>query len=442
MHRSVFSGYWLLASLLLSACATQPYRAPSTSCPAQTDVSPADAWWGTFGDSVLLALLAEADRCNVDRAHKALAVRFNRLGEGMQDGVTTKGAVLASEQSGLKGGAFRRHELEVSLSYEVDLWGRIARGQEAGAWLTRASEEDLLAWRLLLQAEVAAAYWQLVARMGQLQRQQEVVDLTGRLLQLEVRAAALGAARERDVRDRRQAWLAAQETREVLEAQAQRQRERLASLLDQPVLSPVAPSPSAELTETLPEVPADIPASRLLRRPDVAAGEARLRRQLALQDQARASLMPAMALTGSAGAINPALHQWLNQPFVALLGSLSLPFLNRDLHIARDQAGINVAIEVEGYRRLVNRALREVDDALASRRRLRVEEQYIQQQLSLARQAESEIDRRLRAGDVGHREPMEARVARLEQEKRLVEVRMERKINLAMLYKAVGGAPQ
>jgi outer membrane protein TolC len=431
---------WPLLGLLLVACAATPYRAPPVECPAVAGAAPV-AWWKSFADPQLLSLLSELGRCNVELANKVLRVRYYRLAEGRSD-ISAKGLLMAKETAALDGGgAVRSHALEATVSYELDLWGKVAREHEADAWQTRVSEAEWQALLLSLQSEVAGVYWQLTAGQRERRLQQEIVGLAERLWRLEIRAQALGAVAASEVRLRYQAWLDRREALDRLDARIQQLRERQAALLDQPQLAAVR-SLGAEdvaMPEQLPEVPSGLPADMLLQRPDIAAGVAELRRLMARKDIAAARFLPELTLTGLLGAASPALRQWLSQPAAGLVGSLSLPLFDHNLTIARDQAQIEVEIAAGNYRRLVNGALREVDDALTSRQRLHQEVERALVQWSLARDEENEARRRWRAGDADSRLPLLARMRRLEWESRLLVLRSEQKINLATLFKAMGG---
>lgn len=428
----------LMSGWLLCGCAATPYRAPVSLCQAGPAARTPEAWWQGFSDPRLLALLAEVDRCNVDLARKALEWRASQLAVG-RSAIEARGGLSAHERRPLEGGsALRGHSLDLSVSYEIDLWGRVARGREADAWLAQAHAAELRALRLSLQADVASAYWLLAARLRQQALQRERVSLSAELARLEARAAEIGAQPARVAREQRQAWLAAQAERSRLDAQVQAQRERLAALLDRPTQNAL----EAVLQAARPEVPEGLPSDLLRRRPDLAAEEARLRRQMARKDEAQARLMPAFSLTASLGAASTSLRQWLSDPVGGLLGSLTLPFLDgHNLAIARDQAQLEVESAAAAYRRVVNRALREVEDALDTRQRLRQEGERAEAGLVLARRDEREAEVRRQAGDADRRTVIQARMQRLEQEQQWVGLQAEQNINLALLYKVMGGAP-
>lgn len=429
----------VLLACSLVACQATPYVQPSRWCEAATTSQP-DVWWQGFDDPVLLDLLASARRCNIDLAKKALEVRRYQLESGRSD-LQWQGQLSGDSQTAVAGGPSQRvFGAKFSLTYELDLWQRLSRAHDSAAWLAQASQEERRALLLSLDADVAQAYWQRSALAALVRLAREDRRTRQQMLALTRVALKYGAQPQREVWQQQQALLLLEQKVSALERGEQWAGVRLAALLDQGA----APAFRTHWKSGagMPGVASDVPVKLLERRPDVSAQQARLYSRLAALDVARSSFMPALSLTGSLGSSAPALTQWLSQPTAALLAGLSFPFLNwHNLSLNRDLAQIDLQSVSLDYRRSLIQAGREVAEVLEQRQRLQSDVLRAHQGLRLAQQAEREAVLQLDAGDTDRLSVYHARLLRVQQESALIEAQLEQRINLALLYKALGGAP-
>jgi len=173
----------LLAALVLAGCASPPaidqgkLPAPPAAFKEAggrwTRVAPADAqargeWWNAFGDPVLDELMARAvasnDRIQVAAARLAQAravVRSTAADRAPQVGFFA-GALRGTQP---QTGTLPRTNLSAgaNLSYEVDVFGKLARVTDAAELDAQAREALLHSARLLVQADVAQTYFALRA---------------------------------------------------------------------------------------------------------------------------------------------------------------------------------------------------------------------------------------------------------------------------------------
>jgi outer membrane protein TolC len=363
--------------------------------------------------------------------------------ESERSDLQLQGQLSAKSQNPLNGEAAQRfHDATFSASYEIDLWGRLARTHDVSAWLASASQAERRALMLVLDADVAQAYWQRSALSSRLVLAEQRHEIQQRLLALTQVAVNAGAEPPRELWNRKQALLLSEQTLSQLAREEQLIALRLATLLDR-----TTPPPTTVvrwgLDAPLPAVGANLPADLLARRPDVMAQEARLRSRLAALDVSQANFMPALTLTGSLGATSSALGQLFSLPSGAALASLALPFLNwKNLSIAREQARIDYLSVSLDYRRSVMQALRETRDALSWHQRLQQDQLRAQEALALAQKNEQEATLRVEQGDQSAITQYHAVLLRNEYEDVLIRVQLDQRSNLAMLYKALGGAPK
>ena len=429
----------LLPVMLLSACAVAPYTRPITECPDGVTLQ-ADGWWRQFGDPALEAVVTESLRCNVDLAKQAIAVERARLTLEQGD-LVPAGVVSDSVEKPLGGGgAIRLGKAALSVAYEVDLWGRVRFGRLADYWWTQASEFERQAAALSLSAAAAGGYWQVAALTQQRMLARDNVLTLQQLLQRVDAAVQSGDMAPNALWQLQRRMLAEQQHVSELARQQDRARRDLAQLLDRPSLpdADTVPMPAG----ALPDIQADLPAALLARRPDVAASEARLKQLWAKVGQAQTEFMPKLTLTGALGGASVDLARVLSQPAATLAGSLTLPFVDwRTLDLKRQQAMLAYREAEQDYRRSVHQALREVDEVLRLRQKLLAEYAGLQQQWTLAGKSEREAEARYRAGATGRQDWYEAQLTRRRLEMQLSANRLSQLQNLAVAYKAFGGAP-
>ncbi|TDR78337.1 TolC family protein [Paludibacterium purpuratum] len=428
----------LVWPLCLSACTSMPPQAvPLCASAAAAEPEP---WWRGFDDPALLGLLDEARRCNVRLAQLRLQADRWRLQLDMPDWHPSGGLAVDVSRPLDGGAAQRNHAVDLRVKYELDLWGRVARGKEAEAWLARAGELDWRALRLSTSAEVAIRYWQWSALWREALLAEQAVMLQISLLRLHEQAQAQGALADREVRRTRLALNDAYEWLSTLTRERDWAANRLAELLERDTIDDL-PWPVA-LPERVPELASELAAEGLMRRPDIAAAAARVARLLALYDQARLNPLPRIGLSGRLGAANSMLTElWGGTLAVGAIG-LELPFLDwRRLGVAREQARLEWEAETLAYRHTVKQALRETDDALRRHRQAREDLRRTDDSLDLARRSEHDAQLAYATGVSGREPWLQAQIARLQLETARVRQLQARASSLVLLYKALGGVP-
>lgn len=450
-----------LALALLAGCSgtRTAYQAPGVNVPAAWEQQQAttfaqlpDPWWRQFDDPALSEVVESALARNNDLAAAALRVRQAQL----QAGITAAGLgpIVAGR---LSSGASRRLEgvdsstvrssgASLSVSYEVDLWGRVASTRDAAEWAARATAEDREAAAQALAGTSAGLYWQLaylnqrVASGGDslayAQRTQELVRAqydAGSVSALELREAEQTVASQR-------AALA------QLEQQRVETRNAIAVLMNAPpgaaTLAGVLPAEPQRLPEAaLPAVTAGAPAELLARRPDLRAAEARLRNVLASGDATRASYYPALSLTGDLGTSSTSLLRLLSNPVATLGAGLSLPFLRaQEMRLSGQLAAAQYEEAVTNFRQTLYTALADVENALSARTQLLRQGEQLTLQLTVAREAERLYEVRYRAGATGLRTWLDAQQRRRTAELAVQENQLAQLNALATLYRVLGGA--
>ncbi|MBI2733713.1 MAG: efflux transporter outer membrane subunit, partial [Aquabacterium sp.] len=336
-----------VAMALMGGCASNTaYQRPDVRVPEGWQQAEAGRgaglapWWQGMNDPTLTRLIQDALARNNNLAQAAIKVRRAQLvaGQAASDqlpSLSVKGSSTASRL--LDGGPTTRlSSVTAGVSWEVDLWGRLASQRQAADWEAQATEQDRQAAAMSLVGTVANLYWQVAYLNQRVAASEQSIDYARQTLKLVDAQYKVGAASGLEVAQATQA-LAAQEASHTQWLQQRVQaRNALAVLFDGP--PSVAMPESMRLPEgSLPEVQPDAPASLLARRPDLQASEMRLRKALAAVDATRSSFYPSLSLTGSVGGSSAALSNVLNDPVGRLGAGLVLPFVQwRDMQRSVD----------------------------------------------------------------------------------------------------------
>jgi len=438
----------VFTALTLTACAAPPAQMQNLPTPpAAWWAQPAEgvrADWALLQDSELQGLLDQATAANRDLAQSAL-----RLAQSLTQ--AQLGALRLQPTAALSTTSSRPldpplPELatttsaggSLAVSYELDLWGRLAALRAADAAQVRAAQTDLRAAQLLLRSRVAESYWQLAAAQQQTTLAREQLQLNRELLaavRLRVREGRLLPIEI----DRAAATLQQAEVRLAdLQADAAQQRLQLALLVDQP---PPGPQPGQ------PRLPGDLPprwqtgsdpAAVLERRPDVQRARAQVDAALARAQVAQAQRYPSLSFRASLSTAGTSATDWLANPLGALAGNLVVPLIDwRRLDLQRDAARTELELAALALRETVARALVEVESALLEGQRLQQQLAANAARLKEAQGAEQLAALRLELGTISKADFLQARNARLETEQTGIQLRLRAWLNRSQLARAL-----
>lgn len=442
-----------LTVAVLAGCAGPRPPAPSAavvSPPAQWRTPPEAGpsvqmdWWTSFNDPTLSAVVETALARNTDVAIAAARVEEARAQFQLAQAQRLPNLV------GSAGGGRQRDvspfgqpreqtlgQAQVSIAYDLDLFGRLANASEAARASLLATEAGRDSVRLAVAATAASGYINLRALDAQLEVLRSTLEARAETLHLTKRRADTGYGPLLDLRQAEAEYHGAEQLIPAAHAAIARQENGLAVLLGD---NPRAIARGRVLRDlTPPEVPAGLPASLLRRRPDLTQAEQQLVAADRTLDAARAAFMPNIQLTAAGGYVASNL---LNDPIgvFSVGGSILAPIF--DSGRLQAQQGIAVARRDQAafsYRRAALGAFREVDDALATERRA------AEQEISLAAQRESLAQvlalaiNRYKEGYSPYLEQVDARRVLLGVELNLVQVQANRLNAAVALFQALGG---
>ncbi len=214
-----------------------------------------------------------------------------------------------------------------SLSYQLDLFGKLKAADESAYASYQASAYDYLAMRLTVAEATAAAYWQYAyakeaVRIGE----QDLKDSQVRLALVQNKFSA-GAADSLDVDDAHINHLKVQATLDSRRNDLKKAKTALATMLGTTADHDF--EVSALDDATVPAFSLSVPSELLSRRPDLMKDEANLKVAYADYNEAKMAFFPDFTLTagittGDTGSIG----RFLENPVGALGSSITFPFLN------------------------------------------------------------------------------------------------------------------
>lgn len=441
----------LASSLLLGGCSgliRSEFAAPEVQVPEHWHSPTAavadslDPWWQSFGDVQLNRLVEQVLQQNNDLALATLTLQKARLQAGLseQDLYPKLASSLSTSRSRPMAGGdtSQSYSASLSISYEVDLWGRLAASADAAQWRALASAEDRESTAQALVATTASLYWQLGYLQQRLIMADENLDSVHRTLQLTRSQFENGAVSRLNVLEAERSLASQKSSRIELDRQLSEARNALAILLNQP---PGQPQPAGRLPEeAVPVLSVAAPADLLARRPDVRAAFHTLRAALDDKDATLADYLPALTLTGQLGDSSSALRELLRDPVGTLGAGLVLPFLQwNTMQLNRQVADMDYESAVVAYRDTLYRAFAEVDNALSARLHYARQGEQLQQEYEAAAAAERIYEIQYRNGAVGIQSWLDAQDNRRNAKSALLENRYNQLTVGATLYQALGG---
>jgi len=406
--------------------------------PAQKQVS----WWKDFNDPQLNKLIDKALLTNNDFAAALVRVRRAELIAGLVD--TNLTPSVTADASTTFSNTFnppaksRSNSASLLMSYELDLWGKLASQREAAGMELNATDADCQAFALSLLGTTARLYWQLAYLNQSLELNEVDLESAEKTLAMAKLRYESGSVSELSVVQAEMNLLTQQNFRGQLLQQRVEARNALAILFNQPPQSEVVDPPKLQ-DGPLPAVAAGIPAEILANRPDLHAAELRLRAALVNIDVTRSSFYPTFSLTGFLGATSTSLQGLPQNSSASASLGLSLPFLQwntAQLTIRVSKTQYEEALL--NFRQRLYSALMEVENNLAGRLQLMDEEKKLTMLRAQAQRADSIARTRFEEGYTDIQPWLDAQASLRNAEHSVLLNRMNQMNNLVNLNKALG----
>ncbi|HYJ52232.1 MAG TPA: efflux transporter outer membrane subunit [Allosphingosinicella sp.] len=453
-----------LAALSAGACTVGPnYERPQVAQPDafRSQIAPAEAnsladlpWWEVFNDPALQALIGEALTNNNDLAVAAARIEqaraqlgvsrselYPQIGYGGQAGVEetlvpSPGNTIGTVNYGSIGGL-------LNAAWELDIWGRVRRQNEAAQANLFAQEEVRRGIMLSLVSDVAAGYFRLLRLDRELAIAEESAATHKRTLDLFV--LRFQGGRDSRLPSERARASYESSTGQIAHVQQQiAQQENALSILTGGYPHDI--QRGLPLTsQTLPATPVGLTTDLLRRRPDIRRAEQDMIRANAEVGVAVANFYPRIGLSSLLGAFGVDGDGNINGSFGVwnILGQLAGPiFTGGRLESQYDERKAFWDETIAQYRQTILVAFRETSDALVAQQRLAERRRALEAEVAARRAAVELANLRYRDGRATYFEVIEAEQQLFPAEDALAEVQQAQLAETVNLYKALGGGWQ
>lgn len=411
----------------------------------ETDMS---RWWEVFGDPQLTSLIQRAAEDNKDLQVAVAKVTEARARLGFAKAgrypSVSLGGGSQRQQDGTTGFATRTvSNIGAEASWEIDVFGRVARQVESADAEFAATEEDRRDVQVALFAEVARAYLGVRALQTQLTIAQRNIESQQEILGLTERRVGAGIASDLDVALARSVLAASEAQVPTLRINLAREINTLGVLVGR---NPQALHSELQEPKPIPVPPTSVtigvPADVLRQRPDIRAAERRLAAQTARVGVATAELYPQFSLNASIGYSNP---QGGNLLSAANRGFALGPSIRWQLF---DGGRLRANIRVEDarvtqamllYESAILSALEEVETSLTTFTENRVRVEALERAATQSREALRLSTILYRDGLADYETVLDVQRSLLSQESEVANARGQAATSLVLLYRAMGG---
>jgi multidrug efflux system outer membrane protein len=458
----------LIVAVMLGCSAGKNYKRPELNAPqhyssaTSSDSSIArQSWKEFFQDTTLLGLIDKSLAHNFDlqiaiKRLEASRAYARQARAAWLPALTAQASASTSNpsQNSLNGLSLENflgskhledYTLSGTVSWELDVWGKIRRGKQAALADYLQTYEATHAVQTSLVAEVANGYYNLLMIDAQLNIAKRNVFLSDSIVQMIRLQKTAGEVTELGVQQSVAQLQNAQLLVPQLEQATALQENALRLLIGD---WPGAIVRSSELKDllTTDSLSAGVPADLLRYRPDVRANEMALVAANARVGVAQANLYPSLTLTATGGlnAFKP--ENWFSVPasiFNTAAAGLTQPIFNRRVYktqlqvarVERDQRAIE-------FRQAVMTAAHEVTNALVKLDKLKTQQQVADERAQTLDSAVRNAQLLFRSGMANYLEIITAQSRALQAELEKAAITRQQMSARVELYQTLGGGWQ
>ncbi len=452
-------------SLMLAACSLNPpyeqpqapvpaeYNAPSTT-PTMGLMSGADLGWQEvireprLGALIDLALQNNRDMLiAIQRVEEARALygiqrseQLPHIGVNAQENAQRLPASMRLPGQDKIG---RTYTVGLGVTaFELDFWGKKRSLSQAAFEQYLATDEARKSMQLELIGQVSSTYFAWRTAQSSQDLAHRTIDAYQRSYDLVNRRFQAGVASGLELNQARTTLEGAKAALAAANRQVQLASNALDLLIGQQQPANLPAAVPFEANNLIDSIPAGVPSTLLLRRPDIIAAEHRLKSANAQIGAARAAFFPTISLTGLLGTISPQFSDlfgrqtetWTFNP------TLSLPiFTAGALRNSLNVAEVRKEIAVLDYEKAIQNAFREVSDALAGEASYKEQLDALRAQQSAAYQSLNLSEQRYEAGIDSFLQVQQAQINLFNIQQSFLQLGLQSLQNRLELYKALGG---
>ena len=458
MRPTLFVTAALCAGMLFQACsALRECRTPDV--PVPSGMFPADAdsltmadlgWWEFYGDETLRSFIERTLEHNKQMLAAAARVeqarQLYRIGRAEQLPNFYFEAPFNNETNDYYGETPLRDPefgLKMTMKWELDLWGNLrwARRRSEAEFL--ATVEDRRAMQMTLVAEVASAYFRLLALDDELEIVRHTLVTRSEGVELAKIRFEGGLTSDLPYQQAKVEYASVAALIPNLERQIAATENALSLLMGETPDRKIRRGETVQEDDFPESFSPGFPSIILQRRPDMQAAEQRLRASMASVGVAYADRFPRIMITLTGGVEDNSLLTLLRAPFSYVAETLTAPVFGFGRKKARYKAAV-AAYDASRlhYEQKVLEVFREADDAVVSFRSAR---DAVAQKLTLREAASQYMDLtqwQYRMGSINYLDLMDAQRRYLDARIAYSNAIRDERLALVQLYKALGGGWQ
>ena len=435
------------------------------------DKTASDRWWESFNNPQINALVAKVSLNNLDIRKSTAAVsellarygqaRARRFPSLSGSGTAKKSSAMAAmpefgtitnPATGnkipiLTGFASERttanaYSLSLPASFEVDLWGRLSRADEAARSDLLQAEETRRTVVHSIVAEAVSLYLEMESIERRIAVNKLKIENFKTNLALVEKRYAAGLANALEIRQTRRSLTQARSVMPTLYQALGTVQHRLSVLAGRYPETALAATHPEDYYKQLTPVPTGLPSSLLERRPDIRSAEAALAAASARIGEAKANRFPSISLTGAYGTTSSELGDLFSSDsvFWNIGAGITGPIFDAGLRKAAHKAAIaRYEQQVIAYTKTVLTAFAEVESALLARDQQLVRRKELLDYLEEARGVQEMATRRYEKGLADYINVLDAVISRFRAEEDIILSDLALMQNRVTLYRVMGG---
>jgi len=445
-------------ALLIGGCAIGPdYVRPATDTPntfRYTDINqsiPINAtWWKSFNDDELTKRVEQAlannfDLISAQASIDAMLGKFDTAKSYLYpqinaNGSLTRQGVSNSTTYQLRDGVTSTYAANLSLaSYEIDLFGRVRRANEAVRAQLLASEFSRQTLRIAITSNVAASYVKIASLESQIELARENIKASDEIHTLNGLKYKHGIIPQTTLLQSQSELQSAKATLAQLQASKLSEESTFNLLLGRNP-GDVTTTPLEQIT--LPHLPSALPSEMLQHRPDIALAEENLIAANAKIGIARAAYYPSIQLTGLAGVQSLELRSLTSDPtsIWKILPTITLPIFSAgriEGEIKTAEAEHNQSLAA--YQKAIISALNDSDNAIGQNVKADEQLTYQKERSDAIKTAFEQSKLRYNVGTISYNDMLIVQQQWISARQSYLLAKQNTLISTINLYKALGG---
>jgi multidrug efflux system outer membrane protein len=448
----------LILAAMVTGCAIGPdYQRPTTMAPdtfrySETNKSSAieSAWWKNFQDAQLTKNIEQAlannfDLISAEASVEAMLGKFDTAKSYLYPQINANGSLIRqgvseSDTYQLKDGVTSTYAANLSLSsYEIDLFGRVRRANEAVRAQLLASEFARQTLRISIGSNVAASYIKISSLESQSTLARENIQAAEEINHINSLKYKHGTIPQTTL---------LQSQSELQSAKATLTQLQVAKIAEEATFNLLLGRNPSDITATalenisLPPLPTALPSEILQHRPDIAMAEQNLITANAKIGIARAAYYPTIQLTGMTGVQSLDLSNFTSNPTTLwkILPTVSVPLFAA----GRIEGDIKTA-EAEhtqilsNYQKAIMSAFNDADNAIGQNAKSEELLRYQKERSDAIKMAFEQSKLRYNVGTIAYNDLLIVQQQWINAQQSYLQARQNRLISTVNLYKAFGG---